>query len=364
MYSHARDSMNRERRLRLLACGAAVLFVSTGLAQAQTVLDLPRASQQAMVSQRIGITDVAIHYSRPLVKGRKLWGALVPYDQVWRAGANENTTISFSDPVTIEGLPLAAGIYGLHAIPHERDWTIIFSRNATAWGSFTYDPAEDALRVTVKIAPSDFHEALTYAFEDLQPASAVVMMRWERLAISFKVAVDTNQLVARSLERQLRAWSRWNWLSWDEAATYLLDNHGDRQVALSYAEHSIQVEERFENLMTKAQLLAALERPAEADATRTRAFSLASARQLHNYGMGLMAEGRQAEAFEVFKFNIQQRPNTLFAYIESARLASARGAFAEAIKQINAALAIAPETTTPNLLNLLRRLQNGEDINK
>lgn len=356
--------MSLKHCLRSLVCCSAVIFASTGVISAQTMLDLPRASQQATVSQRIGLTDIAIHYSRPLVKGRKLWGALVPDEQVWRAGANENTTISFTDPVTIEGQPLAAGTYGLHAIPREKEWTIIFSRNATSWGSFTYDPAEDALRITVKVAPSDFHEALVYEFDDPQPNSVVVRMRWERLAISFKVAVDTNQIVARSLERQLRAWSRWNWQSWDEAAEYLLENRGDLQAALGYAEHSIQVEERFENLMTKAQLLAALERKAEAEATRTKALSLASARQLHNYGMGLIAEGRQAEAFEVFKFNIQQRPNTLFAYIESARIASARADFAEAIKLVNAALAIAPETTKPNLQNLLRRLQNKEDINK
>lgn len=356
--------MNLKRYLRRLVYCIALLSISPCLVRAQTVLDLPRTSQQATVTQRIGITDVAIHYSRPLVKGRKLWGALVPYDQVWRAGANENTTISFTDSVTIEGQPLAAGTYGLHVIPREKGWTLIFSKNSSSWGSFTYDPAEDALRITVKVASSDFHEALTYEFDDPQPNSAVVTLRWERLAISFKVAVETNQVVARSLEKQLRAWPRWMWQPWDEAATYLLESHGDLQAALTDADHSIQVEERFENLMTKAQILAALERKAEAETTRTKALALASARQLHNYGMGLLAEGRQAEAFEVFKFNIQQRPNTLLTYIELARLASARGNFAEAIKQVNAALAIAPEASKNNLQNLLRRLQNQEDINK
>ena len=127
-----------------------ILLAGRSLLQAQTVLDLPRPSQSASVSQRVGIADIAIHYSRPLVKNRKLWGGLVPYDQVWRAGANENTTISISDQVKIESELLPAGTYGLHMIPHERDCTIIFSKNSSSWGSFTYNPSEDALRVTVK----------------------------------------------------------------------------------------------------------------------------------------------------------------------------------------------------------------------
>jgi len=189
-------------------------------------------------------------------------------------------------------------------------------------------------------------------------------MRWEKTSISFPVAVDTNQIVARSLERQLRAWSRWSWQSWDEAATYLLENHCDLKVALGYAGHSVQVEERFENLMTQSQILSALGRKEEGAATREKALSLAGDRQLHNYGMGLISEGRQEEAFEVFQFNIKKHPDTLLAYIESARIASGRGDFEEAIKRINSALAIAPEGTKANLQILLRQLQNGRDINR
>ncbi|HEY2169440.1 MAG TPA: DUF2911 domain-containing protein [Candidatus Angelobacter sp.] len=114
------------------------------------MLDLPRDSQHAKIIQRVGITDITINYHRPLVKGRKVWGGLVPYGQVWRAGANENTTIEFTDPVTVEGKQLARGIYGLHMLPTENEWTVIFSKAATAWGSFTYNQLEDALRVTVK----------------------------------------------------------------------------------------------------------------------------------------------------------------------------------------------------------------------
>src|SRR6476660_4244654 len=128
-----------------------LLTTLTGVSLGQSlVLDLPDQSQSAQITQRIGITDITIRYHRPVVKDRKVWGGLVPYGQVWRAGANINTVISFSDPVTIEGQPLAAGTYGLHMIPNADEWTVIFSKNSTSWGSFTYDQAEDALRVNVK----------------------------------------------------------------------------------------------------------------------------------------------------------------------------------------------------------------------
>src|SRR3954464_1778805 len=158
------------QRIRPLILLLAVLFIAN-FSQAQTatgetlMLDLPRASQRALVSQRIGITDVTIHYHRLLANGRQIWGKVVPYGQVWRAGANENTTITFTDPVTIEGKPLDRGTYGLHMIPAADQWTVIFSKASTAWGSFTYKESEDALRVQVKPQTSEFREALSYDFD-------------------------------------------------------------------------------------------------------------------------------------------------------------------------------------------------------
>jgi Protein of unknown function (DUF2911) len=143
----------------------AILFcllmaVASGATSAQSfVLDLPLRSQSAEVTQRIGVTDITIKYSRPLVNNRKIWGGLVPYGKVWRTGANTNTTITFSDPVMIEGKPLDKGSYGLHTIPSADEWTIIFSKNSTSWGSFTYDEKEDALRVNVKPKAAEMHNA-------------------------------------------------------------------------------------------------------------------------------------------------------------------------------------------------------------
>lgn len=171
---------------------------SQALAQGAQV----RPSLKAGVMQRLGAdTDITIVYSRPGVKGRKIWGALVPYGMApgnqysknqpfpWRAGANENTTIEFSKDVLIEGKPLAAGKYGLHMVPSEKEWTIIFSKNNSAWGSFSYNPEEDALRVTVTPVAAPSQEWLAYGFEELAGKSATAFLHWEQLKVPFKISL-------------------------------------------------------------------------------------------------------------------------------------------------------------------------------
>ena len=161
-----------------------------------------RPSLKASVMQRLGAdTDVTIVYSRPGVKGRKIWGELVPYGMApgnkssngkpfpWRAGANENTTIEFTKDVLIEGQKLAAGKYGIHMIPSEKEWTIIFSKNSTAWGSFSYNQDEDALRVTVTPVPAPNEEWLMYGFGNLAGTSATAYLHWGELKVPFKIAV-------------------------------------------------------------------------------------------------------------------------------------------------------------------------------
>src|SRR5213595_1581394 len=270
----------------LLVFESLLLFGSLAYGQS-FVLDLPRPSQHAVLTQRIGITDITINYHRPVVNKRKIWGGIVPYGQVWRAGANENTTIQFTDPVTVEGKPLPKGTYGLHMFPGEKEWTVVFSKNSTSWGSFTYDEKEDALRVTVKPQPADLHEALAYDFDDVKPDSATVTLRWEKLAVPFKVGVNTNEIVQASLHNQLRGLAQYTWFGWDDAATYLVTNKLNMEDALKYEDQSIQNEERFDNLITKSQVLDALGRKNEAAATRNQAIGMANALQLHGYGRQL-----------------------------------------------------------------------------
>src|SRR5207249_10739214 len=178
------------RKVWKFALGLVVgLGVLAGNAGAQfkngsqpTELDIPRVSQRASVTQRIGLTDITITYHRPAVGGREIWGKTVPYGKVWRAGANENTTITFADDVTVEGKPLAAGTYGLHMIPDKEQWTIIFSKNATSWGSFSYDEKEDALRVSVKPHAAE-------AFEEIGRASCRERVEIAVVDVALKKAI-------------------------------------------------------------------------------------------------------------------------------------------------------------------------------
>src|SRR6266478_4843981 len=254
------------------------LLLLGSLAHAQSfLLDLPRPSQHAVLTQRIGITDITINYHRPVVNKRKVWGGLVPYGQVWRAGANENTFIQFTDPVTIEDKPLPKGTYGLHMIPGENEWTVIFSKNFTSWGSFTYDQAEDALRVTVKPQTTDFNEALSYDFDEVGSDSSVIRLRWEKVAVPFKVGVNTHEIVAQNLQHQLRGLAQYTWDGWDDAANYLLQEKIDLEEALKYSDKSILNERRYDHLMTKSRALDALNRKEEATAARNQALAMANA---------------------------------------------------------------------------------------
>jgi hypothetical protein len=342
----------------------AFVFSATLCHAQSAVLDLPRDSQHARVIQRVGITDITINYHRPLVKGRKVWGGLVPYGQVWRAGANENTTIEFTDPVSVEGKPLAKGIYGLHMLPTENEWTIIFSKAATAWGSFTYNQSEDALRVTVKPQSGEMREALGYDFDEVTPNSAVVTMRWEKLAVPFKVEVNTNEIVAQNLHAQLRGLAQYTWDGWDDAANYFLTNKYNLEEALKYEDRSIGVEERYDNLMNKSRILDALNRKDEATVARNKALGMASITQLHTYGRQLQLAGKQDEAFAVFRSNIKKDPNHWLVRTEAARLAVAKGDYDGATKEMKLALASAPDPAKPTVEGLIKRLEAKQDINK
>jgi hypothetical protein len=328
-----------------------------------TELNLPTLSQRALVTQRIGLTDITIVYHEPLVDGRDLWGKVVPYGKVWRAGANENTTITFTDDVTVEGKPLPAGTYGLHMIPDKDQWTVIFSKNSTSWGSFTYDDKEDALRVTAKPQQAEFREALTYTFDDVKPDSTAATLRWDKLAVPVHISVDVKAVTERSIHNQLRNTGGFNWSGYDEAATWCLDGNCSLDQGLKWEDTSIQIEERFENLLTKSQILAAMGKKQDADAMQAKAFEKATGVQLHIYGRGLQIQKKQDEAFAVFKINIEKRPNEWYTHGELARMASAKGDFATAVKEMNLALATAPDPTKTQIQGLIARLEKHQDIN-
>jgi hypothetical protein len=343
---------------------AAILVEAAAAAAQSALLSLPDVSQHARITQRIGLTEITIDYHRPLARGRKIFGGLQAYGQVWRAGADFNTTIEFTDPVSVEGQPLAKGVYGLHMIPGETSWVVIFSTNSTSWGSFTYDPAEDALRVSVTPTIIAHREALTYEFDDPTPNATVVTMHWDTMAVQFTVSVDTPTIVAHSLRSQLRGRAQSEWQAWQEAANYLLQNGLSVEEAATYADRSIAIEDRFENEITKARALAALGRPTEALAARNKAMSLGSQQQIHSYARGLQGIGQQQEMLEIFRSNIKKDPDSWIAHSEASRLAVARGDFEAAIKEAKIAVTIAPDPLKAQLGDFVRQLEHKVDINK
>ena len=259
------------------------------IAPAAAQLRLPRESQKASVMQTIGVADMTIVYSRPNAKGRTIWGAkaadpkakdqpLVPYGEVWRSGADEATTFTITEDVTINGQPLPAGAYSLHTIPGPQEWVVIFNKVAQQWGSFTYDAKQDALRVTVKPAAAPMQEALAYEVSDTGKSSARVALHWEKVAVPFTVALpDVNALVLAKTRATLAQAKADDWRTPMQAANYYFQNNMNKEEAWAWLEKSIAIKETYQNLGLKARSYAAMGRKAEAIATGEKAIQVGKA---------------------------------------------------------------------------------------
>jgi hypothetical protein len=253
----------------LIAALAALVFVSTTRAQQ---LDLPRPSPKATVSQTVGLTDVTITYCRPGVKGRVIWGGLVPYDQVWRTGANEATTITFSDDVTIEGTNLPAGTYGLFTMPGKDEWTVVFNKGAKQWGAYEYKQADDVLRIKVKPQATEFHELMTFSFPAVSTESAQVALSWEKVQVAFTFKVNTIDKVLATARKVVDDWR----LPY-RAATFCLDNNVNLAEARGWMDKSIAMKETMYNLAGKARFLALDGKKADAIALAKKAITVGKA---------------------------------------------------------------------------------------
>lgn len=260
---------------RYLAIALTVIaFCSTLPASAQ--LKLPRVSQKSTISQVIGLTDITIVYSRPGVKGRAIWGALVPWDQVWRTGANEATMFTVTDDVRINGQKLPAGSYSLHTLPGRESWAVIFNKVADQWGSYEYDASKDALRVMVKPETAPLEEWLTFSFPEVSMNAATVNMRWEKIRIPFRIEVDTAAKVMAASRSAVASAKADDWKSGYTAANYAFEQkmtNTDEQ--MQWLNASLKVEENPYNLRLKAQMQAQAGHKAEAIATAEKALAIA-----------------------------------------------------------------------------------------
>lgn len=335
-------------------------------------------NQQASVSQQIGLVKVTINYSSPDVHGPngedrkgKIWGTTVAHygliDQgfgtskaaPWRAGANENTTISFSHDVLISGKEVKAGTYSLFLeLKEQGPWTWILNRDINSWGSYFYDPAKDVVRVESTPQEAEYTEWLTYSFDDRRRTTATAYLQWENKRIGFKIDVpNVNQLYVTAMADKMRGSTvGFTHEAYVTAAQFCLQNNVNLEQGLLWADYAITDgfvgREDFNSLSTKAQLLTALKREAEAETLMSKAINhpTASIQAVHQYGRSLLAAGKIEKALDVFKLNAKNHPEDKFTVnVGLARAYTASGDKKNAIKYWETAIKNIPENQKQNL---------------
>ena len=228
---------------------------STVIAQLPVSLTLPQASPKETRSITIGFTTISFEYNSVGIKGRDIWGGLVPYGEVWRTGANKNTLFTVTDDVLINGKELKAGSYGMHTIPGEEEWVIIFSNFSEAWGSYFYNESEDALRITVTPEAMDSkYEWMKFSFSDYTDTSVDISLKWAHLKVPFKVEIPMETTFAH-IENQFRTLPAFSWQGWVQGATYLQNNDYKLDVALKWAARAVQIDRSVQTLGLHAKLL-------------------------------------------------------------------------------------------------------------
>jgi tetratricopeptide (TPR) repeat protein len=372
---------------------ATLSVAAAGAAWAQYPgLTLPPSggNQKAVVVQYIGPVRVSIQYSSPKVHGPdgkdrrgQIWGKLVPYGLTdlgfgngkpdpWRAGANENTVFEISNDVTIEGKTLPAGRYGLHMIAGPEEWTLVLSKNSSAWGSFFYDDALDALRVTVKPKKHEYREWLTYEFSERRPDEATAELQWEDLAVPWTIKVpNVNDIYLSKLRQELTTVPGFSYQGYDAAAQFTVQSGAGLEDGLRWAEAAVSMpfigQENFSTLSTKAQVLAKMGRNEEAGKLMQAALKLpgTTSIEIHQYGRQLLAEKKPAEALAVFQMNAQRNGDAWPVHVGLARGYAATGETKKALEHAKIAVSQAPDALNKKSLEaMVKDLSEGKAISQ
>lgn len=362
----------------------SLILLSGQFISAQHLTMLPDGgNKKASVSERVGLTDVTIHYDRPAVKGRegKIWNGLVHTGfkdlgfgtskaAPWRAGANENTTFTFTSDVLIEGKPLKAGTYGFFvAMGDKENATLIFSNSNSAWGSFYYDQKQDALRVDVKtVKLNENVERLKYEFMDETENSAVIALLWEKVKIPFKLQVDYVATQLASFRKELPGNEGFKSDAWQKAAFFAASHDTDLEEALQWSDYSLNGpfvgEKNFNNLSTKALVLTKMGNTTEATNIMKQAMPIANMQELHAYGKQLLIDKKPHEALEVFKLNAEKNPGVFTTDMGLVRGYSANGDFSNALKYAKHAQTVAPNNANKEMVSgIIVKLNDHKDIN-
>ncbi len=262
---------NKFSKVIFSTVGICLMLAFTATIKSQS-LNYPQPSPSSSVMQVVGITEVSVEYSSPGVKGRTIWGDLVPYDKVWRTGANMATEISFSTDVKINGSDLAAGDYSLWTIPGKTEWSVMFNSKTNISGG-AYDRANDVLTVKIKPETGEFRERMTFLIENNTNDAADIVLHWEKLRVVLKMEVSTQQMVVKEAAKEVEE----TWSTSFNAANYHLGENIDLEKGLDYAVISTTIKEVYWNLRVKAQLEAKLGKKDAAIKTMTKAIELGNA---------------------------------------------------------------------------------------
>ncbi|MCP4457897.1 MAG: DUF2911 domain-containing protein [Cytophagales bacterium] len=364
--------MTTKNNFRGLLATAFMTLLILGVS-AQSVTTPRAASPASEFSQTIGISKVTINYSRPRVTLRgtdrsgTIWGTQIPWGMgatsfvdgrniPWRAGANENTVITFSDNVKIEGKELAAGSYGLHMIAFEDGKaTIIFSTNTSSWGSFYYDATEDALRVDVQSQETAHTEVLTYDAIAMDNNSATIALKWEKKAIPFKVEYDVNEIVLANFRDELRSVAGFGWQGLNQAAQFCARNNINQEEALVWVNASIANAKNFNNLATRSTLLTQLGKADEALAAINESVALANVGQLNFLGYQQLGLKNYDKAIEFFTINTERNPTNANVFDSLGEAYKTKGDHENATTNFKKSLSLNPAANVKaNSIKLLK----------
>ena len=323
-------------------------------ATAQNITTPRTPSPAAMVSQTIGISTVTVNYSRPSVKGREVWGKLVPYgwnvqnfgngnSAPWRAGANENTTIKFSHDAKVEGKPVPAGEYGLFFTANpDNTAELILSKDNRSWGSFFYEPAHDLLRAKIQLRENPFTEMLTYDFINNTKNSAELVLNWEKKQFPVKIEFAVDDIVLANAVEELKGPTGFTWQGYTSAANYALQNKTNYEQALKWTDQAIAQNNAFTTLSVKANILKAMGKTQEADKIMTDATAIATENELNTYGYQLMNNKQIDKAIEIFILNTQHNPKSANTFDSLGEAFATKGDKKNAILNFKKSLSMNP----------------------
>jgi len=345
------------RKLHALGAATQLLLISLiSLKAVSQPITTPRTpSPAASVTQTIGISNVTVNYSRPSVKGREIWGKLVPYgwnvqgfgagnSAPWRAGANENTTIRFSHDATVEGKAVPAGTYGLFFVINEdNSGELVLSKDHQSWGSFWYDPNHDLFRTKIQLRETQFTEMLTYDFINSTRTSSELVLNWEKKQFPVKIEFDVDKIVMANAVEELKNTTGFGWQGYASAANYAVQSKTNYDQALKWADQAVTMNKSFATLNTKSNVMRAMGKTEEADKMVNDAIGIATENELNQYGYQLMNNGKIDKAIEILTLNTKRFPKSANCFDSLGEAYVNKGDSKNAIANFKKSLSMNPQ---------------------